>query len=92
MKAVARAALAPANPSGKDRAVAASARKTETEARQEINNLSKEELMQAKKAPESRIEDDTENPEPNQKKTNIINNYSPDSGPEIRGSKLDISI
>ncbi len=92
MRAVARAALAPANPSGKDRAVAASARKTESEAIQDLNNLNEEEIIKIEKVSESKVENGIDNTEPDHQKSNIANSYSPDSGPELRGSKLDISI
>lgn len=53
MELVARAALAPSDPSGQDRRVAASARAAITKARQEIAEVEREELAEKSTAPDS---------------------------------------
>ncbi len=67
MQTVIRAALAPANPSGKDRSVAASAQKTAAEARQELNEQNIKELKEAKGTEENKTENDTISEKANQR-------------------------
>jgi len=91
MQVIRKAALAPANPSGQDRAVAAEALKAESEARQELNSQ-KIDSASKTETNEDNIEEDNSikiAPTTNESASNT-GHYNP-KHPDIRGSRLDIS-